>query len=48
MSQPSDQIVAESGAVDHLDEEAAGDGLERLQDVHHYGYGSARQVVCVD
>ena len=38
---PSDLVVAELGPVDHLDEEAVRDCVERLQDVHHYGYGSA-------
>ena len=36
---PSNQVVAESGAVDHLDEEAVRDCVEHLRDVHHYGYG---------
>ena len=39
---PSDQVVAESGAVDHLDEEEVRDDVERLRDVHLYGYDSAR------
>ena len=39
---PPDQIVAESGAVDHLYEKAVGDGVEHLRDVHSDGYGSAR------
>ena len=39
--------MAESGAVDHLDEEAAGDGVERIRDVHRYSYGSARGLAFV-
>ena len=35
--EPSDQIVTESGAVDHFDEEAVGDGVKCLRDVHSYG-----------
>ena len=45
---PPDQVVAESGAVDHLDEEAVGDGVERLRDFHRYGYGSARGLALVE
>ena len=45
---PSGQFVAESEAVDHLDEETVRDGVERLRDVHCYGYGSARGFVLVE
>ena len=45
---PSVQVVAESGVVDHLDEEAVRDGVERLRDVHHYGYRSARGLALVE
>ena len=38
---PPHQIVAESGAVDHLDKEALRDIVERLRDVHRYGDCSA-------
>ena len=42
MSQlPSNQIVPESGAVDHLDRESVRDRVERTRDVHRYGYCSA-------
>ena len=34
--------------VDHLDEEAVGDGFERLRDVHRDGYGSARVLVLIE
>ena len=37
--EPSNQVVAESGAV--------GNCVERLQDVHSYGYGSARGLTLV-
>ena len=40
--EPSNQVVTESEALDHLYKEAEGDSVERLRDVHHYGYGSAR------
>ena len=40
--------MAESGAVEHLDEEALRDGVERLRDVHRYGYGSARGLPLVE
>ena len=43
---PSDQVVAESGAVDHLDEVAVRDGVERIRDVHRYG--SARGLVLIE
>ena len=46
--EPSIQVVTESGAVDHLDEEAVRDGVECLQDVHCYGYGSARVLSLVE
>ena len=39
--EPSNQIVAESGAVDHLDEKVVGDCVKRLRDVCRYGFGSA-------
>ena len=44
---PSNQIKPESGAVEHLDEEEAGDTIKRLRDVHRYGYGSARGLTLV-
>ena len=34
--------------MDHLDEEAVGDGVERLRDVHSYGYGSARGLALIE
>ena len=45
--EPSKQVVTESGAVDQLDKEAVGDGVERLRDVHRYGYGPARGLLLV-
>ena len=45
--EPSNQVVAESGAVDHLDEEGVRDCVECFRDVHHYGYGSARGLTFV-
>ena len=38
---PSDQVVAELGVMDRVDEEAVGEGVERLRELHRYGYGSA-------
>ena len=46
--EPSDQVVAELGAVDHLDEEAVRDGVERLRDVHRDGYGSVRGLALIE
>ena len=40
--------MAESGAVDHLDQEAVGDGVERLRDVYWYGYGFARGLSSIE
>ena len=45
--EPSNQVVAVSGAMDHLDEEAVEDCVEHLQDVHRYGYGSVRGLTLV-
>ena len=44
---PSNQIVLESGSVDHLNEEAVGNGVERILDVHRYGDCSARGLLLV-
>ena len=41
---PPHQIVTESGAVDHLDKEEVRDRLERIRDIHRYGYCSARKL----
>ena len=40
--------MAESGAVDHLDEEVVGNGVERLRPVHRDGYGSARVLALIE
>ena len=45
---PSNQIVSESGAVDHLDEEVVRDRVKHLRDVHRYGYCSARGLALVE
>ena len=37
-----------SGVVDHLDEEVVRDSVERLRDVHRYGYSSARGLVLIE
>ena len=43
--EPSNQVVAESGAMDHLNEEAVRDSIERLQDVHCFGSGRGLALV---
>ena len=45
---PTDKVVAESGVEDHIDEEAVGDSVEYLRDVHRYGYGSTRGIVFIE
>ena len=44
---PSDQVVAESGVVDHVDEEAVRDCVDTLN-LHCYGYGSARGLALIE
>ena len=44
----SHQVVAESGMVDHLDEEVVRNGVKHLRKVHRYGYGSARRFALVE
>ena len=46
--EPPHQIVSESGAVDHLDDEAVRYCVECLRDVHRYGYCSARGLTLVE
>ena len=45
---PPYQIVSESGAVDHLDEEAVRELVQCFRDVHGYGYCSARGLTLVE
>ena len=45
---PSDQIVEESRAVDHLDDEAVGDDVKRLREVFRYFFGSARGLALIE
>ena len=45
--EPSNQVMAESGEMDHLNEEAVRDCVEWLRDIHRYGYGSARWLTLV-
>ena len=45
---PSNQIVSELGAVDYRDEEAVRDSIERLRDVHRYGFCSAMGLTLVE
>ena len=46
--EPSGQVVAESGAMDDLNEEAVRDCIECLRDVHRYCYGSAMGLALVE
>ena len=46
--EPPHQIVSESRGVDHLNEEAVRNRVERLRDAHRYGYSSARGLTLIE
>ena len=46
--EPPHQIEPKSGVVDNLDEEAVRNCVERLRDVHRYGYSYARGLTLIE